>query len=136
MENKLREIIRGLVREIQSEKELEEMTGTGAVAGYDTPNAFSKPGQTGKKNNRLAKFTGGVAIVHVGGHTEAEMKEKKDRVDDALQATKAALEEGIVPGGGSVLLYAREAITKSREELDNDTHIGKKIVYKTCDKSA
>ena len=62
MENKLREIIRGLVREIQSEKELEEMTGTGAVAGYDTPNAFSKPGQTGKKNNRLAKVTGGTVV--------------------------------------------------------------------------
>jgi len=92
----------------------------------------SSPYEREKLQERLAKFIGGVAIVHVGGHTEAEMKEKKDRVDDALQATKAALEEGIVPGGGSVLLYAREAITKSREELDNDTHIGKKIVYKTC----
>jgi chaperonin GroEL len=92
----------------------------------------TSPYEREKLQERLAKFIGGVAIVHVGGHTEAEMKEKKDRVDDALQATKAALEEGIVPGGGSVLLYAREAITKSREELDNDTHIGKKIVYKTC----
>ena len=53
--------------------------------------------------NRLAKFIGGVAIVHVGGHTEVEMKEKKDRVDDALHATKAALEEGIIPGGGVAL---------------------------------
>ena len=52
MEARLKEIIRGIVKEIQSEKELEEMTGTGAVAGYDTPNAFSKPGQTKKKNNR------------------------------------------------------------------------------------
>ena len=92
----------------------------------------TSPYEREKLQERLAKFIGGVAIVHVGGHTEAEMKERKDRVDDALQATKAALEEGIVPGGGSVLLYAREAITKSREELDNDTHIGKKIVYKTC----
>jgi chaperonin GroEL len=51
----------------------------------------------------LAKFVGGVAIVHVGGNTETEMREKKDSVDDALNATKAAIEEGIVPGGG--LLY-------------------------------
>jgi len=62
MENKLREIIRTLVKEIQSEDELEEMTGTGAVAGYNTPAAFSKPGQTGKKNNRLAKVTGGTVV--------------------------------------------------------------------------
>ena len=62
MENRLKEIIKGIVKEIQSEKELEEMTGTGAVAGYDTPAAFSKPGQTGKKNNRLAKVTGGEVV--------------------------------------------------------------------------
>ena len=62
MENRLKEIIKGIVKEIQSEKELEEMTGTGAVAGYNTPAAFSKPGQTGKKNNRLAKVTGGEVV--------------------------------------------------------------------------
>ena len=62
MEARLKEIIRTIVREIQSEKELEEMTGTGAVAGYDTPAAFSKPGQTKKKNNRLANVTGGEVV--------------------------------------------------------------------------
>ena len=62
MEARLKEIIRGIVKEIQSEKELEEMTGTGAVAGYDTPNAFSKPGQTAKKNKRLANVTGGEVV--------------------------------------------------------------------------
>ena len=62
MSNRLKEIIRGIVKEIQSEKELEEMTGTGAVAGYDTPNAFSKPGQTKKKNKRLANVTGGEVV--------------------------------------------------------------------------
>jgi chaperonin GroEL len=92
----------------------------------------TSPYEKEKLQERLAKFIGGVAVVHVGGHTEAEMREKKDRVDDALQATKAALEEGIVPGGGSTLLYAREAITKSREELDSNVHIGKSIVYKAC----
>jgi hypothetical protein len=62
MEARLKEIIRTIVKEIQSEKELEEMTGTGAVAGYDTPAAFSKPGQTKKKNNRLANITGGEVV--------------------------------------------------------------------------
>jgi len=62
MEARLKEIIRTIVKEIQSEKELEEMTVTGAVAGYDTPSAFSKPGQTKKKNNRLANVTGGEVV--------------------------------------------------------------------------
>ena len=62
MSNRLKEIIRGIVKEIQDEKELEEMTGTGADAGYDTPNAFSKPGQTAKKNKRLANVTGGEVV--------------------------------------------------------------------------
>jgi chaperonin GroEL len=65
-----------------------------------------------------------VAIIHVGGNTETEMREKKDRVDDALNATKAAIEEGIVAGGGAALIYAREAIIK-----DN---IGADLVYKAC----
>ncbi len=77
--------------------------------------------------NRLAKMVGGVSIIHVGGHTETAMKETKDRVDDALNATKAALEEGIVPGGGTALLYARESI-------DHDEGIGSGIVYKACGK--
>jgi hypothetical protein len=62
MENRLKEIIKGIVKEIQNETELEEMTGTGAVAGYDTPAAFSKPGQTAKKNKRLANVTGGEVV--------------------------------------------------------------------------
>ena len=62
MENKLKEIIRTLVKEIQSEKELEEMNVTGNVAGYNTPAAFSKPGQTAKKNKRLANVTGGTIV--------------------------------------------------------------------------
>ena len=74
--------------------------------------------------NRLSKFVGGVAIVHVGGNTETEMLEKKDRVDDALHATKAAIEEGIVPGGGKALLVARQAI--------NLGNIGAQIVFDAC----
>jgi chaperonin GroEL len=83
------------------------------------------PFEQEKLQERLAKFVGGVAIVHVGGNTETEVKEKKDRVDDALQATKAAIEEGIVPGGGSALLYAREAIKNSKT-------VGGQIVYQAC----
>jgi chaperonin GroEL len=62
--------------------------------------------------DRLAKLIGGVAMIHVGGHTEVEMKEKKDRVDDALHATKAALQEGILPGGGIALLNASFHLTE------------------------
>ena len=76
--------------------------------------------------NRLAKMVGGVSIIHVGGHNEVEMNEKKDRVDDALNATKAALSEGIVPGGGAALIYAREVIDRST--------IGGEIVWKACGK--
>ena len=76
--------------------------------------------------SRLAKMCGGVSIIHVGGRNETEMNEKKDRVDDALHATKAAIEEGIVPGGGAALLYARESI--------NNNNIGSEIVYKSCGK--
>ena len=68
------------------------------------------PFEIEKLQERLAKFVGGVAVIHVGGNTETEMKEKKDRVDDALHATKAAIEEGIVPGGGTALLYASSGL--------------------------
>jgi len=73
-------------------------------------NKAQTPFEIEKLQERLAKFVGGVAIIHVGGNTETEMKEKKDRVDDALHATKAAIEEGIVPGGGIALLYASSGI--------------------------
>ena len=73
--------------------------------------------------DRLAKLIGGVAMIHVGGHTEVEMKEKKDRVDDALHATKAALEEGILPGGGIALLNAAKHLSIKLAEGEVDiTH--------------
>ena len=84
------------------------------------------PFEIEKLQERLAKFVGGVAIIHVGGNTETEMKEKKDRVDDALHATKAAIEEGIVPGGGTALLYASNG-------LKADT-TGAQIVVEACAK--
>ena len=81
-----------------------------------------------KLQERLAKLTGGVAIVSVGAGTEAEMKQKKARVEDALHATRAAVEEGIVPGGGVALLRCREAVEKARSSAKGDEKIGVEIV--------
>ena len=72
----------------------------------------TSPYEKEQLQNRLGRLVGGIAIIHVGGHTEIEMKEKKDRVDDALHATKAAIEEGILPGGGTALLKASFALTQ------------------------
>jgi len=74
-----------------------------------------------KLQERLAKLAGGVAVIKVGGATEVEVKERKDRVDDALHATRAAVEEGIVPGGGTALLYASQAIDGLKGENDDQT---------------
>jgi chaperonin GroEL len=84
-----------------------------------------------KLQERLAKLAGGVAVIRVGGSTEVEVKEKKDRVDDALNATKAAVEEGIVPGGGTALLYATKALkdlTGDNEDQTQGIHIVRKAI--------
>ena len=73
-----------------------------------------------KLQERLAKLSGGVAILYVGAATEVEMKEKKDRVDDALHATRAAVQEGIVPGGGVAYIRAIEALEKSSRPWCNE----------------
>jgi chaperonin GroEL len=85
-----------------------------------------------KLQERLAKLSGGVAVVKVGAATETEMKEKKHRVEDALQATRAALEEGIVPGGGIALLHAADAIRLDGFE-DEDEKTGAKIVLRALE---
>src|SRR6202051_4551844 len=82
-----------------------------------------------KLQERLAKLAGGVAVIRVGGATEVEVKEKKDRVDDALNATKAAVEEGILPGGGAALLYATKALHGLTGE-NEDQNAGIAIVRK------
>ncbi len=74
-----------------------------------------------KLQERLAKLAGGVAVIRVGGATEVEVKERKDRVDDALNATKAAVEEGIIPGGGTALLYAAKALKDLTGDNDDQT---------------
>lgn len=90
--------------------------------------------ETETLQNRLAKFIGGVAIVHVGGLTEIEMKEKKDRVDDALHATKAALEEGILPGGGIALLNAAMTLTDSIGSQPQEYQTGYDIVISAIER--
>jgi len=89
------------------------------------------PFEMERLQDRMAKFVGGVAIVHVGGNTETEMNEKKDRVDDALNATKAAIEEGILPGGGVALLGAVSGLEISGNK---DFEFGVNIVQKACRK--
>jgi chaperonin GroEL len=99
----------------------------------DTVSPYEKE----KLQERLAKFMGGVSLVHVGGNTELEMKEKKDRVEDALHATKAAIEEGILPGGGAALLHASDWLTHNfpEESIDTtDINVGYDIVVNACEK--
>jgi chaperonin GroEL len=89
------------------------------------------PYEIEKLQERLSKMIGGVAIINVGGGTEIEMKEKIDRLEDALQATKAALDEGILPGAGIALLHAREAISYTKTDGE-DINKGKRIISKAC----
>ncbi len=83
-----------------------------------------------KLQERLAKLAGGVAVINVGAATEVELKEKKARVEDALSATRSAVEEGIVPGGGLTLLYAQKAMQEVADKLEGDEKIGAEIVIK------
>jgi chaperonin GroEL len=83
--------------------------------------------------NRLSKLSGGVAIIYIGATTETELKEKKDRVDDALHATRAAVAEGVVPGGGTALLRVQTAIDKIPVDVSDDFHTGLLIVRKACE---
>ena len=109
------EAIKGRINQIKTEIE-------------NTDSDFDKE----KLQERLAKLSGGVAVVKVGAATETEMKEKKHRVEDALQATRAALEEGIVPGGGIALLHAAKAIRLDGFE-DEDEKTGAKIVLRALE---
>jgi chaperonin GroEL len=86
-----------------------------------------------KLQERLAKLAGGVAVIKVGAATETELKEKKHRVEDALSATRAALEEGIVPGGGVALLHAQQPVTDLLETLDGDERTGARIVHRALE---
>jgi chaperonin GroEL len=84
-----------------------------------------------KLQERLAKLSGGVGVIRVGAATEVEMKEKKARVDDAKEATKAAVEEGILPGGGTSLIRCMPVLEKYIAKLSGDTKIGAEIIYRS-----
>ena len=86
-----------------------------------------------KLQERLAKLSGGVAVIRVGAATETELKEKKHRVEDALSATRAALEEGIVPGGGVALLHAQAPVADLLDSLEGDERTGVRIVHRALE---
>src|ERR1700742_1187859 len=109
-------------------KEIEGRVGQIKAQIEETTSDYDKE----KLQERLAKLAGGVAVIRVGGSTEVEVKEKKDRVDDALNATRAAVEEGIVPGGGVALLRAKAAVQKLKSE-NADEQAGINIVLKALE---
>src|SRR5204863_5308231 len=86
-----------------------------------------------KIQERLAKIAGGVAVIRVGAATESEMKELKARVEDALHATKAAVEEGIVPGGGTALLRSQKAVDKLMKTMEGDLRTGAAIIRRAIE---
>jgi chaperonin GroEL len=110
------EAIKGRINQIKTETE-------------NTDSDFDRE----KLQERLAKLSGGVAVVKVGAATETEMKEKKHRVEDALQATRAALEEGIVPGGGVALLQASAAVSVDGPAVEDDEKTGARIVLRALE---
>jgi chaperonin GroEL len=110
------EAIKGRIKQLKQEIE-------------DTDSDFDRE----KLQERLAKLSGGVAVVKVGAATETEMKEKKHRVEDALQATRAALEEGIVPGGGVALLNAADAVRTDLDSLEGDEKTGAQIILRSLE---
>jgi chaperonin GroEL len=111
-----RKAIEGRVKQIRTQ--IEETT-----SDYDRE----------KLQERLAKLVGGVAVIKVGAATESEMKEKKARVEDAMHATKAAVEEGIVPGGGVALLRGSAVLDRTAKGLDEDQRLGVEIIRRACE---
>jgi chaperonin GroEL len=110
------EAIRGRINQIRAELE-------------STDSDFDRE----KLQERLAKLAGGVAVIKVGAATETELKERKHRVEDALSATRAALEEGIVPGGGVALLHAQDDVAGLLDSLDGDEKTGTRIVHRALE---
>jgi chaperonin GroEL len=111
-----RETVAGRVKQIRTQIE-------------DTTSDYDRE----KLQERLAKLVGGVAVIRVGAATETEMKEKKARVEDAMHATKAAVEEGIVPGGGVALLRAAAAVEKVANDVKGDAALGARIVRRALE---
>jgi chaperonin GroEL len=110
------ERIQGRINQIKAELEL-------TTSDYDRE----------KLQERMAKLAGGVAVIKVGAATETELRERKHRVEDALSATRAALEEGIVPGGGVALLHAQAPVADLLDSLDGDERTGAKIIHRALE---
>ncbi len=110
-----------------NKKDIEARVGTIKAQIAETTSEYDKE----KLQERLAKLAGGVAVIHVGAPSEVEMKEKKARVEDALNATRAAVEEGIVAGGGTALLRASSKI--DLDEFENEERWGAQIVKRACE---
>jgi chaperonin GroEL len=106
-------------------KDIEARCSQIRVQTEDTTSDYDRE----KLQERLAKLAGGVAVIRVGGATEVEVKERKDRVDDAMHATRAAVQEGIIPGGGAALIYATKALDKLKG-VNDDQNVGINIVRK------
>src|SRR5207245_1640870 len=115
-DDKRRQAIQGRIKQIKAQIE-------------ETTSDFDKE----KLQERLAKLAGGVAVIKVGAATEVEQKEKKHRIEDALSATRAAIEEGVVAGGGTALLRCRADLDKSLKKLDGDVATGARIVRKALE---
>jgi chaperonin GroEL len=116
---------------VDGKGEVKDIDGRVGELQSQIENAAS-PFEMEKLQDRLGRMVGGVSIIHVGGYNETEMHEKKDRVDDALNATKAALEEGIVPGGGAALIYASETLNHKDTSLSQDFCLGIDLVKQAC----
>ena len=110
-------------------KEIQERVNSIKTQIEETTSDFDRE----KLQERLAKLSGGVAVIRVGAATEVEMKEKKLRIEDALNATKAAVEEGIVPGGGVAFIRAQAAVEKLAKGLQGDYKTGAMIIYKALE---
>ena len=131
MEARLKEIIRTIVKEIQSEKDLDESTGTGAVAGYDTPAAFAKPGHTAKKNDRLAKVSGGTVVDNLEeGEKDWALGDVPASRDEALpmKPTAAKKKPGAEIADVSGMMMAENRwVALKKEDGSAKSKIGKGI---------
>jgi chaperonin GroEL len=112
-----------------NKEEIEARIGQIKAQIAETKSEFDKE----KLQERLAKLAGGVAVIRVGAATETEMKEAKLRMEDALAATRAAVEEGIIAGGGSAYIHAAKEVAKLADELEGDEKTGVKIILKALE---
>jgi hypothetical protein len=131
MESKFKKVVRELVKEIESEKELDEMTGTAAVGGYDTPAAFAKPGQTKKKNNRLASVTGGTVVDNLEeGEKEYSLGGASTTYEKTFKQKPTAVKDidgGKIAGLSGMDLAENRWLELKREESSPKAKVGRGV---------